>query len=221
MRIILVGAPGSGKGTQSELLKRKYQLPQVATGDLLRSAISEGTPLGEKARAYVTAGALVPDDLILALVAERLDRPEAADGFILDGFPRSIPQADGLDEILRRKGVALDVVIKLDVNKRVLLERLTSRRICPGCGSVYNLLTAFPPSEGTCGNCGSRLVQREDDTEATVRRRLNVYESSTAPLIDYYDGRHLLRIVNGEGPVETVFERIVAVLGRKTGPSGL
>jgi adenylate kinase len=220
MRIILLGAPGSGKGTQSELLRRKYGLPQIATGDLLRAAIAAGTPLGEKSRAYVTAGALVPDDLILALVAEHLSRPEAASGFILDGFPRSIPQADGLKEIMDKAGVRLDRVIKLDVNKKTLLERLTSRRICPGCGSVYNLLTTPPATEGTCTNCGSRLVQREDDTEATVRLRLSVYDLSTKPLIDYYDAMHLLSIVNGEGTAQAIFERIVAVMERRGGTVG-
>jgi adenylate kinase len=220
MRIILLGAPGSGKGTQGEKLHRKYGLQQIATGDLLRAAIAAGTPLGEKARGYVAAGALVSDDLILALVAEHLNRPEAGSGFILDGFPRSIPQADGLEVILREKGVALDRVIKLDVAKKTLLERMTSRRICPGCGSVYNLLASPLPQEEVCPKCGGRLVQRDDDTEATVRRRLNVYESSTAPLIDYYDSRHLLSIVNGEGTVEAVFERIVTALERHAGPAG-
>lgn len=214
MRIVLLGAPGCGKGTQSELLRQNYGLPQIATGDMLREAIAQGTSLGEKARAFVSTGALVPDDLILALVEERLTQPDAAGGFLLDGFPRSIPQAEGLDRLLSAHGLALDRVIKIDVSKRLLLDRMTSRRICPGCGAVYNLMSQAPAREGVCDRCGTTLVQREDDTENTVRRRLNVYESSTAPLIDFYDGLKLLSIINGEGDVETVHQRIETVLAR-------
>jgi adenylate kinase len=188
---------------------------------MLREAIRDGLPLGEKAKGYVNAGALVPDDLILGLIEERLSQPDAAAGFILDGFPRSIPQADGLDALLDARGLALDRVLKLHVSRKTLIERMGSRRVCPGCGDLYNLQTHMPATPDRCDRCGTVLVQRVDDTEATVRRRLNVYESSTTPLIDYYDGRHLLSIVNGEGSVETVFERVQAVLeqtlGRKAG----
>ena len=197
----------------------KYAIPQISTGDMLRLAISGGTPLGERARSYVSTGALVPDEVILDLVAERLEAADAANGFILDGFPRSIPQADGLGLLLQSRELPLDRVVKMDVNKKTLLDRLTSRRICPGCGSVFNLFTSPPAREGICDSCSTRLVQREDDTEATVRRRLNVYESATAPLIDYYDGRHLLSIVSGEGEPEEIFRRILAVLERKPGES--
>ncbi len=220
MRIVLLGAPGSGKGTQAERLRAKFGIPQIATGDMLRTAIAQGSPLGEKARSYVSAGALVPDDVILGLIEERLELPDAAKGFVLDGFPRSIPQADGLAGLLKARDLALDRVIKLDVSKKALLERMTSRRICPGCGSVYNLLSQEPARTGICDHCGTRLVQREDDTEATVRRRLAVYESSTAPLIDYYDGLRLLSIVNGETSIDTVFERIAAALARAGGGCG-
>lgn len=212
MRIVLLGAPGCGKGTQSELLQTRYGLPAIATGDMLRDAVSNGSSLGEKARPFLSAGALVPDDIILALVEERLRQPDAREGFLMDGFPRSIPQAEGLDRLLAAREAALDRVIKIDVSKKVLLERMTSRRICPGCGAVYNLLTQPPAREGVCDKCGTRLIQREDDSENTVRRRLNVYESATAPLIDYYDARRLLSIVHGEGEVDTVFQRITSVL---------
>jgi adenylate kinase len=216
MRVVLLGAPGCGKGTQGELLRRKFNLPQISTGDMLREAIASGIPLGEMARSFVSTGALVPDEIILALVEERLGHPDAQDGFILDGFPRSIPQAEGLERLTEKLGVALDRCIKIRVDRKVLLERLTSRRICPGCGGVYNVLTQPPASAGICDRCGTNLIQREDDTESTVRRRLNVYESSTAPVIDYYDGRHLLGIVNGEGSVEEVFERVLAVLEKRS-----
>jgi adenylate kinase len=219
MRLVLLGAPGCGKGTQGERLREKYKVPQISTGEMLRTAISGGTAVGEKAKTYVTAGALVPDDVILELIRERLGQPDAAAGFILDGFPRSIPQAEGLGGLLSEKQIALERVVKLDVSKKALILRLTSRRICPGCADVYNLETRPPAIAGCCDRCGTGLVQRDDDTEITVRRRLNVYEASTKPLIDYYDGRKLLSIVNGEGPIETVFERVLSALERSSSAS--
>lgn len=217
MRIVLLGAPGSGKGTQSVFLQKKYGVPQISTGDILRAAMAEGTPLGEKAKAYVTTGALVPDEVILDLVDDRIDRPDAASGFILDGFPRSIPQAEGLQGFLTRRGWKLDRVVKIDVQKKAILERMTSRRVCPGCGAVWNLLTQPPAKPGVCDRCGQNLVQREDDTEETVRRRLNVYESATAPLIDYYDAAGLLTIVHGDNPVERVFAEITEAIDKVGG----
>lgn len=218
MRIVLLGAPGCGKGTQAALLFERYGIPQVSTGDMLRAGIAAGSALGEEARAHVAAGALMPDDLVQRLVEERLARPDASRGFVLDGFPRSIPQAEGLDRMLGAAGHRLDGVIKISVGRVELLKRLTSRRICPGCAAVYNLLAQPPAKEGVCDRCGTNLVQREDDTEATARRRLQVYVSATAPLIDWYDARRLLVIVHGEGPVETVFRRIVAAIGENVEP---
>ncbi len=220
MRIVLLGAPGSGKGTQAERLQARYGVPQVSTGDMLRAAIVEGSPLGDQARDYVTAGALVPDDIILRLVEMRFDRADAAGGFILDGFPRSIPQAEGLQALLAARNLKLDRVVKLDVSKKTLLDRMTSRRVCPGCGAVYNVLSQPPAQSGICDRCGTGLVQREDDTEATVRRRLNIYESSTAPLIDYYDAVHLLSIVGAEADAEAVFDRIVSALEKAAASVG-
>lgn len=217
MRIVLLGAPGSGKGTQAALLLEKYRVPQVATGDMLRAGIAAGSALGEEARAHMAAGALVPDDLIQRLVEDRISQPDAGRGFILDGFPRSIPQAEGLDRMLAAVGKRLDAVIKISVGKTELLQRLTSRRICPGCAAVYNLLGQSPVVEGVCDRCGTKLVQREDDSEATVRRRLQVYASATAPLIDWYDARGLLVIVQGEGAVESVFRRILGAIAERTG----
>lgn len=214
MKLVLLGAPGSGKGTQAERLQERFAIPQISTGDMLRAAMAQETALGEKAKEYVNAGALVPDDVILGLVQERLRNHDAVQGFILDGFPRSIPQADGLETWLKGRGEALTRVLKLDVAKKVLIDRMTSRRVCPGCGALYNLMTTPPLAEGRCDRCGSTLVQRDDDLESTVRRRLNVYESSTAPLIDYYDARHLLSIIPGEGDADVVFQRIVTTLDR-------
>jgi adenylate kinase len=208
MRLVLLGAPGSGKGTQSELLGRRYDIPQIATGDILRAAMAAGSPLGLKARDLVNAGTLVPDDLMVELIEDRLAKADAAQGFVLDGFPRSIPQAEGLERFLKRNGVTLDAVIKLAVPKRVLIERLTKRMICSGCGSVYNLESKRPVAVGKCDRCGGVLVLREDDTGETVRRRLNVYQASTAPLIDFYDSRGLLLIVHGEGTIPEVAAEI-------------
>jgi adenylate kinase len=212
MRLVLLGAPGSGKGTQGELLGRKYGIPQISTGDILRGEIAAGTPLGVKAREAVNGGALVTDDVMLGMVEHRFEQPDVKPGFVLDGFPRSIPQAEGLAKLLGRHGIRLDAVVKIDVPKRVLLERMTARRVCANCGTVYNLTSKPPAVPGKCDRCGGPVVQREDDTEETVRRRLNVYEAATAPLIDYYDARGLLAIVAGDGEVPEIFDGIVRAL---------
>jgi adenylate kinase len=215
MRLVLLGAPGSGKGTQGELLVRKYGVPRISTGDILRAEIAGGTPLGLRAKEAVSNGTLVTDDVMLGMVESRLLEPDVAQGFILDGFPRSIPQAEGLDSMLGSRRIGLDAVVKIDVAKKLILERMTGRRICSGCGTVYSLAFQPPKVAGRCDLCGSDVVQREDDTEETVRRRLNVYEAATAPLIDYYDARGLLVIVHGEHDVQTVFESIVQHLGTR------
>jgi len=204
MRLIILGAPGSGKGTQAVRLARKHAVPQIATGDILRSEIARGTSLGVKAQEDVGKGALVPDDVMLAMMEVRLAQPDAAGGFILDGFPRSLPQAEGLDRILKRLGVRLDAAIKLDVPKKVLLDRMIARRVCSGCAAVYNLQSGPPKVAGVCDHCKGALVQREDDTPETVRRRLSVYAAATSPLIDFYDSRGLLVIAYGEGSVDEV-----------------
>jgi adenylate kinase len=220
MYLVLLGAPGSGKGTQSALIQERYGIPQISTGDILREAIAKGTALGEKAKSFVNSGGLVPDDLIIDLVRERIAEPDAAAGFILDGFPRSIPQADGLETLLRERGLSLTRVVKIDVPKRLILQRMTSRRICPNCGAVYNVLSKPPARDEVCDQCGAGLIQREDDAEGTVRRRLNVYEVATKPLIDYYDGRGLLRIVDGSGDADEVFGKISRELGPPGSSSG-
>jgi adenylate kinase len=182
----------------------KYGIKQVSTGDILREQIASDTPLGRRAHEYVSKGSLVPDGVILEMMEQRLAQDDLADGFLLDGFPRSIPQAEGLDRILKKAGVRLDAVIKLDLPKKVLLERLTARRVCSKCQAVYNSISSPPRVDGVCDRCGGKLIAREDDTEETVRRRLNVYEATTAPLIDYYDARGLLVIVSGDGPIDQV-----------------
>ena len=214
IRIILLGAPGSGKGTQSARLQQEYGIPQISTGDMLRQAMADGTPVGKKAASYVNSGGLVPDDVILDLIRDRLAEPDAAGGFIFDGFPRSIPQAEGLDRIFAESGLALDRAILIEVPYDEILERMTSRRVCGSCGAVYNLNTQPPRRPGVCDRCGSALTQREDDTEETVRHRLEVYEAATAPVVDYYRRRDLLSVVPGDAGVDEVFERVREVLGR-------
>ncbi len=216
MRLVLLGAPGSGKGTQGMQIARNHSIPLISSGDILRAEIAAGSPLGKKATEFVGKGLLVSDDLVLSMMKERLKKADAKDGFVLDGFPRSIPQAEGLAVILAAFAADLDAVIKLDVSKRTLLERMTGRRVCgSGCGAVFNLNSNPPKREGICDRCSGRLVQREDDTEDTVKKRLNVYEASTAPLIDFYDSRGLLMIVDGEGPLDEVGARIEAGLAER------
>ena len=204
MRLIFIGPPGAGKGTQARELAREWRVPQVATGDMLREAMRADTPLGREARAYYDRGALVPDDVILKMVAERFQQPDAANGFILDGFPRTIAQADGLEAMLDRLGQKLDATLYFDVSEPELVRRLTGRRLCRGCQTPYHLISAPPKRDGVCDKCGGELYQREDDSEATVRHRLEVYERQTSPLLEYYRQRGLLRSISGEGPVEKI-----------------
>ena len=204
MRLLFLGPPGAGKGTQARELAREWGVPQVATGDMLREAMAAGTPLGREAKQYYDRGELVPDDVILKMVAERFRQPDAAQGFILDGFPRTIAQADGLGAMLETLGHKVDGVIYFDVSEPELIRRLTGRRLCRRCQTPFHVVSAPPKREGVCDKCGGELYQRVDDSEATVRNRLGVYERQTAPLLDYYRQRGLLRTVSGEGTVDKI-----------------
>jgi adenylate kinase len=204
VRLVFLGPPGAGKGTQARELAGEWGVPQIATGDMLRDAASAGTPLGRQAKSYMDRGVLVPDDVIIGLIAERLAQQDAEHGFILDGFPRTIPQAEALDRLLKDLGRPLDRVILFDVSEPELLRRLTGRRSCPVCQSTYHLVSAPPSQPGICDRCGGTLVQRVDDREDTVRKRLAVYADQTAPLLDYYRNRGLLASVSGEGAVDTI-----------------
>lgn len=205
---MFLGPPGAGKGTQARELAQQWGVPQIATGDMLREAVAAGTPLGRDARSYMDRGALVPDDVILALIAERLAKPDAKGGFVLDGFPRTIPQAEGLDRLLRDLGHELTRVIFFDVSEAELLRRLTGRRSCPNCQATYHVVSAPPRREGVCDRCGTALVQRADDSEATVRNRLQVYAQQTAPLLEHYRARGILTRVPAEGSIEQVREAV-------------
>jgi adenylate kinase len=207
MRIVLLGAPGSGKGTQAQRLMAKHGVPQVSSGDLLRDAVARGTELGLKAKAVMDSGQLVSDDIVLGLIRDRLSRPDAQEGFILDGFPRNIDQADSLAALLDDIDQPLDAVLLLDVRKDLLLQRLAGRRICPKCGTVYNV-HSMPPGATGCSKDGAELYQRPDDKEEVIGKRLEVYEAQTRPLVQHYSKLGLLRTVAGEGELDEVFERM-------------
>lgn len=213
MRIVLLGAPGSGKGTQAQRLQAKYGIPQVSSGDLLRDAVARGTELGLKAKAAMDAGQLVSDDIVLGLIRERLSRPDAVGGFILDGFPRNEDQADALNVMLKKLGAPLDAVLLLDVRTETLVQRLAGRRVCPTCGRVFNLSFSSPGTQPQCEPGHGTLYQRPDDREEVIARRLEVYEAQTRPLIRYYEGLGLLKVVPGEGELDEVFARMEKAAG--------
>jgi adenylate kinase len=207
MRIVLLGAPGSGKGTQSQLLVKTHGVPQISTGDLLREAVAKGTALGLRAKAAIDAGTLVDDGTVLGMIRERLAQPDAAKGFILDGFPRNLAQATALEKMLDELRQPLEAVVLLNLDLGVLFKRLTGRRICQDCGRVFNVNTSPPGTPVHCEKCGDspRLIQRPDDKEEVIGKRLEVYEAQTKPLIQHYRDNGLLRVVNADADVQTVF----------------
>lgn len=213
MRIVLLGAPGSGKGTQAQRLTKLYNIPQISTGDLLRAAVASGSELGIKAKQAMDAGALVSDDIVLGMIKERLQASDAANGFILDGFPRNLSQADSLDQLLSEIDQPLQAGLLIDVDFEVLMKRLTGRLSCKSCGAVYNRYFSPPKQEGVCDSCGeAALYHRADDNEETIANRLSVYEKNTAPLIGYYEDKGLLKRVNGVGEMDDILNAIKAEL---------
>ena len=212
MRFILMGPPGAGKGTQAEKLAARFKIPRITTGDILRDAIRNETPVGRQAKRFLESGALVPDDVILGVMRERMEKPDARNGWILDGFPRTIQQAKGLERWIQGRGETIQMVIALEVDREVAVERLSARRQCTGCGRAYHLKFQPPSQNGLCDHCGGKLVQRADDEEATVRHRLQVYEEQTKPLIDFYKKRGLLQGVDGTQTPEKVFKRLSSLI---------
>jgi adenylate kinase len=212
MRIVLLGAPGSGKGTQAKLLVEKYKLPQISTGDMLRDAVAEGSPLGRQAKMAMDAGQLVSDEIVLGIIQERVTRPDARKGFILDGFPRNLQQAEALDQLLTSLGRPLNLSLLVAVDVDALIQRLVGRRTCLSCGQMYNIYYAPPHIEGRCDECGGRLRHRGDDNEETIGNRLRVFETHTLPVVEYYKEQGQLRTVQGVGEISDIFKAVVKIV---------
>jgi adenylate kinase len=212
MRVVFLGPPGAGKGTQARTLARESGVPQISTGDILREAVLAGTPLGQQAKGFMDRGELVPDDVIVGVIGDRLHQPDAKRGFLFDGFPRTLGQAEALDRLLTSRGEHLDAVAFFDVAEAELLRRLTGRRVCRQCGASFHVLSNAPKRAGECDRCGGELYQRDDDSEATVRRRLEVYARQTEPLLAFYGARGLLTRINGEGAIDAIQAELARVL---------
>lgn len=215
LRAVLLGPPGAGKGTQAAKVIEKYNVPHISTGDIFRANIKEGTELGKKAQGYINEGKLVPDELVVDLVTDRLQQDDCKDGFLLDGFPRTILQAEQLDEFLSKNGQKLDIVLNFKVRKDVLVERISGRRVCKACGASFHVVNVPPKKEGVCDRCGGELIQRKDDNRETVENRINVYESETAVLIGYYEKQGVLVDFDGEKSHEEVFADVVKAIEAK------
>lgn len=215
MRLVLLGAPGAGKGTQAKKLIERYVIPQISTGDLLRAAVAAGTALGKEAKSFMDKGELVPDRVVLGMVGERMKQDDCKKGYILDGFPRNTAQAEALDKMLDTLKMPLTAALSVDVPFADLMKRLTGRRTCKGCGQMYNVYFNSPKKDGTCDKCGGELFQRDDDKEETIKKRLDVYSSQTAPLFDYYKKKGILSSVNGTGSIDEIFRAVCNSLGLK------
>ncbi len=213
MKIIMLGAPGAGKGTQAKKIAEKYSVPHISTGDIFRANIKNGTELGKKAKEYMDQGLLVPDELTCDLVVDRIQQDDCKNGYILDGFPRTIPQAKALDAALAKMGEKMDYAIDVDVPDENIVKRMGGRRACTGCGATYHIVFNAPKTEGICDTCGEKLVLRDDDKPETVQKRLSVYHDQTQPLIDYYSAAGILKTVDGTVDMEDVFAAIVDILG--------
>ena len=213
MKIIMLGAPGAGKGTQAKIIADKYGVPHISTGDIFRANIKNGTELGKEAKGYMDKGLLVPDELTVRLLLDRVAQDDCSNGYVLDGFPRTIPQAEVLDSELTKLGDSVDYAVDVDVPDENIINRMSGRRACLNCGATYHIVSIPPKKEGICDVCGSELVLRDDDKPETVKNRLNVYHEQTQPLIDFYTEKGVLKTVDGTVPMEEVFAAITAILG--------
>ena len=212
MKIVMLGAPGAGKGTQAVSIAESYHIPHVSTGDIFRANIKSGTELGKKAKSYMDQGLLAPDDVTIGMLLDRISEPDCKDGYVLDGFPRTIPQAQSLKEALSARGEKLDDAIDIEVPDKAIMDRMSGRRTCPQCGSSYHIVYTPPKKEGVCDSCGAALVQRDDDKPETVKKRLDTYHAQTQPLIDFYKAEGILHAVDGTKKPEEVFKAIVEAL---------
>lgn len=217
MNLVLLGAPGAGKGTQASRIAEEFKTPPISTGDILRKAVADQTPLGRKASEYMNKGELVPDEVVIGIVEERLKAEDCQSGFLLDGFPRTVIQADALKDVLMRAGMKLNSVINIDVSEEEIVRRLTGRRMCRDCGQIYHV--EFKPAQDPekCDGCGGSLYQRDDDKEETIRKRLEVYKNQTDPLIAYYQNEGLLQNIDGTGTPDEIFEKIKSAIGNSPG----
>ena len=213
MKIIMLGAPGAGKGTQAKKIAAKYSIPHISTGDIFRANIKNGTELGLKAKSYMDAGGLVPDEITIGMLLDRIHQADCENGYVLDGFPRTIPQAESLTEALKKNGEAIDFAVNVDVPDENIINRMSGRRACLNCGATYHIVYNAPKTENVCDTCGQELVLRDDDKPETVKKRLDVYHDQTQPLIDYYAKAGVLKEVDGTVDMEDVFQAIVSVLG--------
>lgn len=213
MRVILLGPPGAGKGTQAERITKDYEIPHISTGDIFRYNIKNNTELGKLAKQYTEKGLLVPDDVTNKIVEDRLTKDDCKDGFLLDGYPRNVIQAESLGKYLENKGLKIDHVLNIIVDRDELVKRLSGRRVCPSCGATYHIVTKPPKVEGICDHCGEKLIQRTDDNIESVLKRLEVYEDETKPLVEYYGKLNLIRYIDGNKPVNEVYKEIQALIG--------
>ena len=213
MKIVLLGPHGAGKGTQAKSISNRYSIPHISTGDICRKNISENTPLGIEAKSYMDNGQLVPDEVTINMVKDRLQQDDCKNGYLLDGFPRTVHQAEALDNFLTEREESIDTALLIEVPKEFILERMTGRRVCPSCGASYHIKFNPPTNDGKCDLCGSDVIQRKDDTEETVKERLDVYENQTQPLIDFYKNKKQLSVVDGTQAINEVFESICKILG--------
>ena len=216
MKIIMLGAPGAGKGSQASRIAMEYQLPHISTGDIFRANLKEETELGKKAKSFMDKGELVPDDITIAMLLERIHKEDCKNGYILDGFPRTIPQAEALKEALAKKDEKIDLALDVEASDELIIKRMAGRRTCPACGAIYHIVTLPPKTDGICDRCGADLIQRKDDNEETVKNRLKIYHEVTEPLISYYKKEGILEEIDGAEELDKVFEKVKRIIHKRS-----
>ena len=216
MKIIMLGAPGAGKGSQASRIAKEYQLPHISTGDIFRANLKEETELGKRAKSFMDKGELVPDDITIAMLLDRIHKEDCKNGYILDGFPRTIPQAEALKEALAKKDEKIDLALDVEASDELIIKRMAGRRTCPACGAIYHIVTLPPKTEGICDRCGADLIQRKDDNEETVKNRLKIYHEMTEPLISYYKKENILEEVDGMEKLDAVFEKVKEIINKRS-----